>query len=198
MKKWLLFAACLLPLWALAQEAIDEVNRIKADRDTYLYGEGYGETEAGADQEAMANLMSKISVQVSSNIEINERQVNSSSGMDATSAVESVVKTYASGTLKNTQSIVVSHAPSAYVVRYIKKTEIDRVFKAREENIFSYVHSAQNAEKEGRIDAALRYYYWASCLLMSMQHPREIKFDDQGIKHPLTIWIPEFLFLDVA
>ena len=44
MKKWIIIAACLLPMWAMAQEEMEEVNRIKADRDTYLYGEGYGET----------------------------------------------------------------------------------------------------------------------------------------------------------
>ena len=36
MKKWILFAASLLPMYALAQEEMDEVNRIKADRNTYL------------------------------------------------------------------------------------------------------------------------------------------------------------------
>ena len=90
MKKWIIIVACLLPMAAMAQDVTEEVNRIKADRDTYLYGEGYGETEANADKEAMANLMSKISVQVSSDIEINEQQVNTAEGIDATSVVESL------------------------------------------------------------------------------------------------------------
>ena len=157
MKKWILFMACLLPVGAMAQDEMEEVNRIKDDRNTYLYGEGYGETEANADKEAMANLMSKISVQVSSDIEINEQQVNTAEGIDATSVVESVVKTYTAGTLKNTQSIIVTPAPKAYVVRYIKKTEIERVFKAREELIFDYLRGAKEAEKVRRIADALRY-----------------------------------------
>ena len=191
MKKWITFALCLLSLCVEAQEPVEEVNRIKADRDTYLYGEGYGETEANADKEAMANLMSKISVQVSSDIEINEQQVNTAEGIDATSVVESVVKTYTAGTLKNTQSIIVTPAPKAYVVRYIKKTEIERVFKAREELIYDYLRGAKEAEKVYRIADALRYYYWASCLLMSMQHPQEIKYMIDGETHLLASWIPE-------
>ena len=191
MKKWILFAVFLLPMCAMAQEEMEEVNRIKADRNTYLYGEGYGETEANADKEAMANLMSKISVQVSSDIEINEQQINTAEGIDATSVVESVVKTYTAGTLKNTQSIIVSQAPKAYVVRYIKKSEIERVFKAREELIFDYLRGAKEAEKVYRIADALRYYYWASCLLLSMQHPQEIKYIVDGEMHPLASWIPE-------
>ena len=191
MKKWILFMACLLPVGAMAQDEMEEVNRIKADRNTYLYGEGYGETEANADKEAMANLMSKISVQVSSDIEINEQQVNTAEGIDATSVVESVVKTYTAGTLKNTQSIIVTPAPKAYVVRYIKKTEIERVFKAREELIFDYLRGAKEAEKVRRIADALRYYYWASCLLMSMQHPQEMRYMADDGMHILASWIPE-------
>lgn len=191
MKKWIIIVACLLPMAAMAQDVTEEVNRIKADRDTYLYGEGYGESEANADKEAMANLMSKISVQVSSDIEINEQQVNTAEGIDATSVVESVVKTYTAGTLKNTQSIIVTPAPKAYVVRYIKKTEIERVFKAREELIYDYLRGAKEAEKVYRIADALRYYYWASCLLMSMQHPQEIRYMIDGEMHLLASWIPE-------
>jgi len=191
MKKWIIIVACLLPMAAMAQDVTEEVNRIKADRDTYLHGEGYGETEANADKEAMANLMSKISVQVSSDIEINEQQVNTAEGIDATSVVESVVKTYTAGTLKNTQSIIVTPAPKAYVVRYIKKTEIERVFKAREELIYDYLRGAKEAEKVYRIADALRYYYWASCLLMSMQHPQEIRYMIDGEMHLLASWIPE-------
>jgi len=191
MKKWIIIVACLLPMWAMAQDVTEEVNRIKADHNTYLYGEGYGETEANADKEAMANLMSKISVQVSSDIEINEQQVNTAEGIDATSVVESVVKTYTAGTLKNTQSIIVTPAPKAYVVRYIKKTEIERVFKARQELIYDYLRGAKEAEKVYRIADALRYYYWASCLLMSMQHPQEIRYMIDGEMHLLASWIPE-------
>jgi hypothetical protein len=76
--------------------------------------------------------------------------------------VQNVVRTYSQGTLKNTNSLIISMPPKSEVLRYIKVSEIEKAFKEREENVLSYVYSARNAEKAGRIDAALRYYYWAS------------------------------------
>lgn len=189
MKKILLCLLLCCPLWAFSQ-ANQQVETIKADPN-YLYGEGFGETEAAADQAAMANLMSKISVQITNEFKIDEREVNSSEGSDAQSTVQNVVRTYSAGTLKNTQSIIVARAPKAEVLRYIKRSELERAFKDREENIISYVYTAQNAEKAGRIDAALRSYYWASCLLKSMPNASSVKMPIDGIKFQLTMWIPE-------
>ena len=157
----------------------------------YIWGQGYGATVKEADKEALADLMSKISVQIESDFVIDEREVNTAAGNDAQSTVQNVVRTYSQGTLKNTRSVIVSEAPTAAVIRYIKRTELEKVFKDREENVLSYVYSARSAEKAGRIDAALRYYYWASCLLKSLQNPSQVKFSEDGVKFPLTMWIPE-------
>jgi len=191
MKKRLLFFLLIFsPLWALAQ-TVSQGEEIINSAD-YIWGQGYAETVKEADKEALANLMSKISVQVESDFVIDEREVNTAAGNDAQSTVSSVVRTYSQGTLKNTRSYVVSEGPpTAYVIRYIKRSELEKIFKDREENVLSYVYSARSAEKTGRIDAALRYYYWASCLLKSLQNPSQVKFSEDGIKYPLTMWIPE-------
>lgn len=179
----------MMPLWALAQTA-GHAEDIKNNAD-YIWGQGYGATVKEADREALADLMSKISVQIESDFVIDEREVNTAAGNDTQSTVQNVVRTYSQGTLKNTRSVIVSEAPTAAVIRYIKRTELEKVFKDREENVLSYVYSARNAEKAGRIDAALRYYYWASCLLKSLQNPTQVKFSEDGVKFPLTMWIPE-------
>jgi hypothetical protein len=189
MKRIIFCLLTFLPLWALAQTA-DQAEEIKADPE-YLWGQGYGETEKEADREALADLMSKISVQIESDFVIDEREVNTAAGNDAQSTVKNVVRTYSQGTLKNTRSIIISQAPKAVVLRYMKRSEIEKAFKDREENVLSYVYSARNAEKAGRIDAALRNYYWASCLLKSLQNPSSVKFTVDGVKYPLTMWIPE-------
>ena len=189
MKRLLFILLMFSPLWALAQtnsKADDIMNT--AD---YIWGQGYGATMQEADKEALANLMSKISVQVESDFVIDEREVNTAAGNDAQSTVQNVVRTYSQGTLKNTRTVIVSEAPTAAVIRYIKKSELEKIFKEREENVLTYVYSARNAEKNGRIDAALRYYYWASCLLKSLQNPSQVKFTEDGVKFPLTMWIPE-------
>ena len=188
MKRLLFILLTFLPLWAMAQT--DKASDIMNTAD-YIWGQGYGATMKEADKEALANLMSKISVQVESDFVIDEREVNTAAGNDAQSTVQNVVRTYSQGTLKNTRSVIVSEAPTAAVIRYIKKSELEKIFKEREENVLTYVYSARNAEKNGRIDAALRYYYWASCLLKSLQNPSQVKFSDDGVKFPLTMWIPE-------
>jgi hypothetical protein len=177
------------PLWAMAQ-VNEQAEAIKADPN-YLWGQGYGENVKEADQGALSDLMSKISVQIESDFTIDEREVNTNEGNDSHSTVQNVVRTFSQGTLKNTQNIIISEAPQAVVVRYVKRSELDKAFKEREELIMSYVYSAMNAEKVGRIDAALRSYYWASCLLKSMPNASSVKMSIDGMKFPLTMWIPE-------
>ena len=189
MKRLFIFLISFLPLVAMGQTA-NKAEDIKNAAD-YLWGQGYGATVKEADREALADLMSKISVQIESDFVIDEREVNTAAGNDAQSTVQNVVRTYSQGTLKNTRSVIVSEGPTAAVIRYIKRSEIEKAFKDREENVLSYVYSARNAEKAGRIDAALRYYYWASCLLKSLQNPSQVKFSDDGVKFPMTMWIPE-------
>ena len=189
MKRLFIFLISFLPLVAMGQTA-NKAEDIKNTAD-YLWGQGYGATVKEADREALADLMSKISVQIESDFVIDEREVNTAAGNDAQSTVQNVVRTYSQGTLKNTRSVIVSEGPTAAVIRYIKRSEIEKAFKDREENVLSYVYSARNAEKAGRIDAALRYYYWASCLLKSLQNPSQVKFSEDGVKFPMTMWIPE-------
>ena len=190
MRNVICYMLLMMPLWTLAQTA-GHAEDFKNNAD-YIWGQGYGATVKDADQEALANLMSKISVSVSSDFMIDEREVNTAAGNDAQSTVQNVVRTYSQGTLKNTRSVIVTEGPpEAAVIRYIKRSDLEKIFKEREENVLSYVYSARNAEKAGRIDAALRYYYWASCLLKSLQNPSQVKFSEDGVKFPMTMWIPE-------
>ena len=191
MRKLICCILLTLPLWVMAQGG-GQADAVKADPN-YLWGEGHGATVKEADNNALADLMSKISVQIESDFTIDEREVNTAEGNDAQSTVSNVVRTYSQGTLRNTQNVIVSAEPQAVVVRYIKRSELDKAFKEREELIMSYVYSAMNAEKLGRLDACLRSYYWASCLLKSMPNASSIKMTVDGIKYPLTMWIPEQL-----
>ena len=191
MKQLVISLLLLLPCFMMAQSPKQRAEAVKADPE-YLWGEGYGEKVTDADHEALANLMSKISVQVQSDFTIDEREVSGAAGSDAQSTIQNVVRTYSHGTLKNTQNIIVSPAPKAVVLRYMKRSELEKVFKEREDKALYYVYSAVTAEKTGRIDAALRYFYWASCLLKSLQNPGDVKYTtEDGMKVPLVMWIPE-------
>ena len=192
MKRLIAYMVLLLPLVVAAQtpNAIDEVNRIKADPD-YIWGQGRSNMDSKADQIALNDLISKISVHVQSQTQLDMSQITEGHKRDSKSAVEAVIRTYAAGSLTNTKTIWVTYEPEAYVVRYIHKDELEKVFKEREERIISYVYTARAAERDGRIDDALRYYYWGFCLLKSLQHPNAVTFTDDGIKHPMTVWIPD-------
>ncbi len=192
MKKVLINTLLLLAAIAASAQGLTPED-IKAD-DSYIWGEGYADTDEAASNKALSDLMSRISVQVASNFSLNESEINTSSGIDSKSAIESVVQTYSSGTLTNTGKIDIEHAPNAHVMRYIKRSELEKVFKLREDRIFSYMRSAEKAEKDGRIDDALRNYYWGFTLLKSLQHPNEAKYEsmaEPGVQQLLMVWIPE-------
>ena len=154
----------------------------------YLWGEGSGATIGEADQNALAHLISKISVQVKSEFEqVEDETVKGSGGIDAETRMNYRVKTYSQATLTNTEQLIISNEPDAVVGRYIKKSELNRIFEGRKLKVVDMVEVAQRAEKEGKVDDALRHYYWAYTLLRSLPHCNEVKWQDKS----LTVWLPQ-------
>lgn len=169
-----------------------EWEEVKADSGTYLYGEGFGETLDEADQQALAALISKISVIVSSNYEMLEGETRTDRGTEYQRYIENKVNTFSNATLTNTESVILSNEPDAHVGRWIRRSEIDRIFSARKNKIQEYVGNAVRGEASGKVDDALRNFYWAYSLLKTLQHPSELTFtDDDGAEHVLVSWIPQ-------
>lgn len=167
------------------------VSEIKADKN-YLYGEGWGTTLKQADDAALQDLISKISVNVKSSFTSIEEEMNTNGNLDSKAVYSSIIKTYSQATLTNTQRIVIENEPDAHVLRYVKVAEIARIFEGRKAKVFDMVESAGRAEKKGKIDDALRYYYWSLCLLKSLQYANEVKFAcPDGKERLLANWIPE-------
>ena len=158
----------------------------------YLSGEGTGETLKAADNAALNDLLSKISVNVQGSFSTVENEVVSNGKVDASAATKMVVNTYSQATLTNTNRIVVSNEPDAHVVRYVKRSEIERIFAGRKNKVLDLVGLAYKAEKAAKIDDALRNYYWALCMLKSLQYENEVKWtDNEGAEHILSSWIPQ-------
>ena len=167
------------------------VSQIKAD-ESYIYGEGWGSTLKQADNAALQDLTSKISVTVNSSSFMEMKNVQTGSDADSKVTFEKLMRTYSQATLTNTQRIVIQNEPDAQVLRYIKVSEIDRIFEGRKVKVMDMVDLAERAEKKAKIDDALRYYYWAFELLKSIQHPNEVRYDcPDGKQRLLTTWIPE-------
>ena len=191
MKRLLIIPFLLLSILVSAQEQdASRAEKIKAD-DAYVTGDGFGATMEEASGNATRNLLSKITTSLRSSLDVKTTEVNSNGSVDMESVVNDVVSTYTQGTLRNTDEICIATEPEFHVMRYIKKTEVQQIFSEREERVKDYVRAAVSAEKRGRIDNALRYYYWGYNLLKSIQSPATVKFNNDGEQHFLLNWIPE-------
>ena len=177
----------LLPLTSLAQTAEERAEQMKANAE-YICGEGWGDTYNSADQAALADLISKISLNISNSFEIKEEEFNTNSSFDSKTAITSVMNSYAQATLTNTFNLVISNTPQTHVLRYIRKSEVNKIFDERKEKVFDYVRSAMRAEEKAKIDDALRNYYWAFAMVRSLQYPNSVKMTIDGL---LVTWIPQ-------
>lgn len=180
----------LLPLTSLAQTAEERAEQMKANAE-YICGEGWGDTYNSADQAALADLISKISLNISNSFEIKEEEFNTNSSFDSKTAITSVMNSYAQATLTNTFNLVISNTPQTHVLRYIRKSEVNKIFDERKEKVFDYVRSAIRAEEKAKIDDALRNYYWAFAMVRSLQYPNSVKMTIDGVQRLLVTWIPQ-------
>lgn len=169
-------------------------DEVKRNTQTYLFGEGWGATVEEADQQALAALISKISVVVSSDFSITEDERTANGKLDAASYTTSKLQTYSTATLTNTERIVIdNNADQAHIGRYIKRSELSRIFEGRIRTIKEYIRLGKIAEEAYKIDDALRNYYWAYSLLKSVQQPSNVTYSDEATGeriYPLT-WLPQ-------
>lgn len=183
-----MFTLCLTLAFS---QSWDEVKR---NTQTYLYGEGWGATVDEADKQALAALISKISVVVSSDFSITEDERTTNGVLDASSYTKSKLQTYSAATLTNTERIVVDSNPDkAHIGRYIKRSELNRIFEGRVRTVKEYIRLGRIAEDACKIDDALRNYYWAYSLLKSVQRPADVSYTDEETGDsifPLT-WLPQ-------
>lgn len=187
MKMKLQFALCaiflgLTPVSSIMAQSIDQIK----GSSEYLFGEGFGKTTREADDEALRSLISKISISVQSDFSSVEEEVVTNGDLDASTATRSVLSTYSQATLQNTEMIVVKPEPNAEVFRYVKRSEVDRIFESRKAKLLDMLDNAAKARQKGKIDNALRYYYWSYCLLQSLPNANSVNKDG----NILVTWIP--------
>ena len=89
----------------------------------YLFGEGFGEDPDTADQQALQNLVSQISVSVQA--KFNEVSAFDNKGNSDTK-VQSIVSTYSNTTLKQAKQIIVDQKDKFKVLRYIEKKDLQK------------------------------------------------------------------------
>lgn len=156
--------------------------------DEYFYGVGVAATEEEADKAAMTNLVSQIATNVSADFTQIDDVTTRNGNVDHKSRVLSCVKTYSQTTLTNaTKWGPEGKAPNITVRRYMKKSELARIFDNRIAKAKDMLAIADECLDNKKIDMALQYYYWAYSLIRSVQFPNEVK-DERG--RIIVDWIP--------
>lgn len=191
MTKQCFYTIGLILLYSLTVHA-QSIEEIQQSSD-YLWGTGNAVTLKQADNDALAALISQISTKVSASF---EQQTEGKSEQDgivvADETFKSVINTYSRATLNNTRRIVIQNEPDAAVMRYIKASEIQRIFEGRKNKILNFVQEAQQAEKKAQVADALRYYYWGLILLQSYPEGNFLAAKDiEGAEQLLSTWIPK-------
>lgn len=170
-------------------------DEIRDSRGLYLYGEGFGSSAIEADRNAMEDLASQIKVRVLSELTLKSDKAQTGSGrrtrFSQTDSLESVITSYSDVTLYNCRRLIVSNGPEEYhYVRYIHVSDISRMFAEREAKIKYMLNVAEKAERELKMDAALKNYYWSCILLRTLPSPSSVSYTDlDGEAHLAEVWV---------
>ncbi len=181
----------VITLATSAQSVEQDVEAIRNDRQNYISGEGKATSLRQATNYALEDIINQISVTVKSDFLSVESEGGGENESELNSKVESIINSYSSATLTNTQRIIISNEPEANVFLYIKRSEVERIFEARKLKALSMCQDAQKALSKRQINDALRYYYWAHALIKSLRYPNEVIItDEDGIERMANTWIP--------
>lgn len=159
--------------------------------DKYIWGEGSGKSSKAANDDALAQISEQISVFINSQEALVSSYQSNNSKYNLDVELESIVETYSATTLTMCQKMVLENGPKKYkILRYIKKSEIDKVFAMREEKIREMLRVAERAEEEMKLDVALKHYYWAQSLTRTLLYPNKMTYlAAEGEVLPV-VWIP--------
>ena len=176
-KNVVLLLMLLVPFWAVAQankEYLKRAQAIQAD-DSYICGLGHGSNLKQASNGALAALAGQISTTVESNFTYLMTNESQGQNVKTNTKVDNIIKTYSHTTLRNTTELVIEDEPNATVLRYIKKSELDKLFEQRKMKVMEYASNAEKYEKDGKVADALTSYYAALALLRSLPDGSELK-----------------------
>lgn len=188
MNSKLIISLCFFVLASLSAYAQnwDEVKKSKL----YYHGEGFGASLAEAKSNAVAQMLESISTNVVVESEYNASSKDNNGNLDEKSYFKYSTKTFSTAKLTNVETLVIDDEPNAHVGCWIKVAELNKMFDGRRMQIKEYLDNAQRAELKGKVDDALRYYYWGFSLTRSLQYPsKEVYVDMEGERHTTLSWV---------
>lgn len=172
-----------MPVFAQAWSEVKESGN-------YFFGEGWGNSVAEANQDALNNLIQQFRVNISVSSSQHHQRSESNGQINSDNTLfRTAINSYAQATLDSTIMLVLKPAPNAHVARWIKKTDVNKIFQGRRAKIHSLIDQGERAVSKGKVDVALRCFYWAFTLLKSLPNANEDKYDG----HHLITWLPEYI-----
>lgn len=157
----------------------------------YVWGEGYGDTQAEANQNALQQLLASIGLTVNSMFTQEDVENSVNGVIEAKSNVSSIVNSYSHATVNNCKRIEIKDKKGGYYhFIYMSRSELDKMFGQRMDRIENYVREALRYEEGGKIGDAIRNLNWAYVLMQSLQYPGQAKMTAGGEELLLVNWIP--------
>lgn len=177
------------PVFGATAQTVSEIET----SGRYYHARGFGSTYNEAAEDGMQNLLKAISSNVVVDISRKTERIEKNGEIHSENRhFKSAVMTYSYGHLTDVETLEIRKAPQVEVIRYVRRQDVDRIFNGRREKIYQMVDNGNMALTSGKIDCALRNYYWAYCLLNTLPYPSEEKYGE----NVLASWLP-FLIRDI-
>ncbi|MDD3049912.1 MAG: hypothetical protein PHR06_02080 [Candidatus Cloacimonetes bacterium] len=158
----------LLLFLALSAQSITEkqaeIERIKAQTGNYYFGSGEATTRNEANQIALQQLMSQISVVVKVEVSTSESE---RAGVYSEN-VEQTLKTYSYGRLPDVNEIDYKIGPVFHIFRYIAKEDYRKIFDNKKVEICGILSDAESNMELNQFGKAFRNYYRAALAIESL------------------------------
>ncbi len=173
----LIFIFLSLTLFGYTRNEIEDLRK----NSEWIVGYGESYSEHKADEMAINDLLSQITVQVEASFENIVEEENGKVRDYCLSALS----TYSSARLDGAERSIFEDDGEYIVYRYIRKADKNRIFENRGKLIKDYARRGFQAEKELRIGDALMNYYWSLVLLRT--HPDWDVIDETFDSCPETL-----------
>ena len=125
--------------------------------NSYIFAEAMAATTTAADSVALDALVGKLAqtVDLPYSLEIKKR----------------LMSTYLGDIKRECGMITSAGRKSARVMRYIQRSDVERIFDSRRRKVKEMLQIASTADRKCQMDVALRYYCWAETLMRSLPSP---------------------------
>ncbi len=137
--------------------------------NSYIFAEAMEATTTAADSVALDALVGKLALTVDLpySLEIRKR----------------LMSTYLGDIKRECGMITSAGRKSARVMRYIKRSDMGRIYDGRRSKVKEMLSIASTADRKCQMDVALRYYSWAETLMRSLPSPDVVAIAEAKSRH---------------